>query len=622
MCGIAGYKVQFKVDELVLKQMLAALYHRGPDNEGVYKSGEYTAGMRRLSINDLEKGDQPLYNQDRSAVLFYNGEIYNSPDLRNNLESKGYRFRTHSDGEVICHLYDEYGEGLFEKLDGMFAVALWIERERKLILSRDIPGEKPLYYTQVGDRGIVFASEIKSLIMFPGLDLSLNYQGLWDFPTFLWIPQPETVYKSVKALPRSHILTADENGIRLRPYANKFNHEEIDLLDDSVIRETRRVVKEAVESRLLSDVPIGCFLSSGLDSSIVTTLASQKLASLTTFTIGFDDLSDPYHGTSNEAEYAADYAKTLGTKHYTIQVKADDFRNDLMKFCVYADQPFSVTSGLGILAVAKKSHEMGIKVLLSGDGADECFGGYSWYSYLPGNVRKDRVAIKDEEIISFQNFGLDIETRLAVLSGYTPQKRMWAWHYYASESEKTRLYNIDTFDGVESSLRFFNEFNDSPQWSAEDYIKHDRGFYFPNEMLQKLDRMTMAYSVEGRAPFAGPSVLAHADKLRYSHMVSGGSIKWVLRKAFSDILPEDIYLRQKHGFNVPVDHWLKNEWADLLEETFSQNSCLMKEGIINKKSRDVALSMINDKNRLNGHTIFSLIMLNLWFENGKHGYYS
>lgn len=622
MCGIAGYKADYKVDDSVLKQMLNVLYHRGPDSEGIYKSGEYTAGMRRLSINDLETGDQPLYNQDRSVVLLYNGEIYNSSVLRKNLESMGYKFRTHSDGEVICHLYDEYGEDLFEKLDGMFALALWIEEEKKLILARDIPGEKPLYYVLLGEKDLVFASEIKSLTIFPGLDLSLNYQGLWDFSTFIWIPQPDTVYKHIRALPRSHILIADRNGVKLCPYANKFNRAKIDLLDDSVIRETRRVVKEAVESRLLSDVPVGCFLSSGLDSSIVSTLASKKLSSITTFTIGFEDIADPYHGATNEAEHAEAYAKTLGSKHYTIRVKADDFRDNLIKFCVHADQPFSVSSGLGILLVARKAHEVGIKVLLSGDGADECFGGYSWYLYLPCHGRGNANSIKSNDVISFQNFGLDLKERLKALSSYTSQERGWAWHYYASESEKSNLYNMETFKGIKSSLRFFTEFNGSPQWSAEDFVKHDREFYFPNEMLQKLDRMTMAYSVEGRAPFAAPSVLAHADKLKFSHMVKNGSIKWVLRRAFSDILPEKVRKRPKHGFNVPVDHWLKNEWSDLLEDAFSKDSHLMKEGIIHEKSRDVALAMINDKNRLNGHTIFSFIMLNLWFETGRYGNYS
>lgn len=274
--------------------MVEALHHRGPDSEGFYHSSHYHAGVRRLRINDLVTGDQPLFNEDKSIILFYNGEIYNAPQLRKDLESKGYQFRSRSDGEVICHLYCEHGEDLFQRLDGMFAIALWIEKEQKLLLARDIPGEKPLYYALLTDTELVFASEIKSLVKFPDLDLSLNKQALWDFPTFLWIPEPHTVYESIWALPRGHLLVADEKGIRIRPYPNRFNQQNIPLDDNDVIIETRRVVTEAVQSRLLSDVPVGSFLSGGLDSSIIATLASQALHELTTFCIAFEDVADPH----------------------------------------------------------------------------------------------------------------------------------------------------------------------------------------------------------------------------------------------------------------------------------------------------------------------------------------
>ena len=208
------------------------------------------------------------------------------------------------------------------------------------------------------------------------------------------------------------------------------------------------------------------------------------------------------------------------------------------------------------------------------------------------------------------------------MNNYPPQKRAWAWHYYASEYEKSKLYNIKPFYNIKSSLRFFYDFKNENDWTPEDFIRQDRLFYFPNEMLQKVDRMTMACSVEGRSPFAAPSILAHAEKLKYYHLVKKKSLKWVLRKAFSDILPTEVYTRSKHGFNVPIDHWLKNDWFDLFEETFSPSSYLMKFGIINKKSRDVAFSMLHDKTKVNGHTIFSFIILNLWLENYANRNYS
>ncbi len=621
MCGIAGYKSSRPIDERVLSTMVEAVRHRGPDASGFHRSGDYAGGMRRLSINDLEGGNQPLFNEDRSVVLLYNGEIYNSPELRRGLEARQHRFRTHSDGEVICHMYAEHGERLFERLDGMFAAALWIERERKLILARDIPGEKPLYYAMLSDTDVAFASEIKSLSTLPGLDLSLDQQALWDFPTFLWIPEPRTVYRAIKALPKAHLLIADPSGVRIEAYANRFNSGSIETDDAAVIGETRRVVTDAVHSRLLADVPIGCFLSGGLDSSIVATVASRALPALRTFTIGFEDVDDPYHGRANEAEEAEQLARHLGTDHHTIPVGAEDFRRNLVDFCRYGDQPFAVSSGLGILSVAKRARENGVKVLLSGDGADECFGGYSWYRHLgawaetaPG---PGAAADSDRSLQDVGNSGDAIK----VMGQYAPQKRAWALHYYASEREKLRLFNPDYFDGfrVRSSIGHFGDFKAGPSWNPEDYIAQDRDFYLPNEMLSKVDRMTMAHSVEGRMPFVAPAVLAHAHKLRYRHMVRDGTLKWALRRAFADLLPADVLARPKHGFNVPIDHWLRSGWSDLVADAFRPDSALGRWGLIGASSAEAAGLMLADRSRLNGHTLFSFVMLNMWLAQGETG---
>lgn len=618
MCGIAGYKLDKPLKDHVIQSMVDALYHRGPDSSGFYYNGGYFAGMRRLSINDLVSGDQPLFNQDRSVVLFYNGEIYNSPELRRELIKNGFIFRTRSDGEVICHLYDVYGLDVFEKLDGMFAIAIWDKIKKRLILARDIPGEKPLYYSKLSEHEIVFASEINSLVKFPGLDLSLNQQALWDLPTFTWVPQPETIYKRIFSLPPSHFLVASNNGIFIKKYQNKFNSDISQDDNEDIIAQTKAVVTKAVESRLLSDVPIGSFLSSGLDSSIVSTLAIKKLPSLTTFTIGFEDLDDPHHGKVDESECAKKYAKTIGARHITIKVKADTFRNDMIKFCSHGGQPFAVPSGMGILAVSKAAKQEGIKVLLSGDCADECFGGYSWYPYLGmGNTKMSTTS--DDANVTFNSVGLDLEKRLDILKSYPSWKRAWAWHYYASENEKEFLFNPDFFVDVKNSLRHFKMFKQNDVWQPEDYIRQDRECYLVNEMLQKLDRMTMAHSVEGRVPFASPEVLSHVNKLKYNQMVRGDDIKWVLRRSFSEILPKEIYTRPKHGFNVPIDHWLKGDWNDMFEETFSRDSQLTKMGLINRQSRDNAAKLLDDPIRVNGPTIFSLMILNIWLQEVYHG---
>tara|TARA_B100000768_G_scaffold177368_1_gene191468 strand:- start:19031 stop:20878 length:1848 start_codon:yes stop_codon:yes gene_type:complete len=614
MCGIVGYISKRK--ETSIETLLEPIFHRGPDSFGVYQSGDYHAGMNRLKINDLHSGDQPLYNEDKSIVLFYNGEIYNYKKLKNDLIKLGQTFRTKSDGEVICYLYELHGERVFELLDGMFAIALWDDKKKILLLARDIPGEKPLYYSELSKNEIVFASEIKSLQKFNSLDLNLNNQAIWDFPTFLWIPEPDTIFKNIHAVKPGNYICVSENGISYNKYKNQFYSKEISLDPVELIQETRRVVEEAVKSRLLSDVPVGAFLSGGLDSSIISSIASKEIENLSTFTIGFEDLSDPYHGSSDESVEAQLLANKLGTNHHLIKVGANEFRDSLMDFCKYGDQPFSVSSGLGILSVAKAAKEYGIKVLLSGDGADECFGGYSWYNYLQN---KNKLIEKHDNNISFQNFGIPVKDRIELISSYSPKKKAWAWHYYASELEKSNLFSKDLMQDSKSSLRWFKNPHKRELWAPLDYISQDRAFYFPNEMLKKVDRMTMAHSIEGRAPFASPSVLAFSEKLGINSMINEGQLKWILRQAFSDILPKHVINRPKHGFNVPIDHWLKSEWKDLFHHTFSEESKLFKMNYINKDSMKYATNMLNNKLRLNGHTIFSIIMLNMWLENFYYG---
>lgn len=618
MCGIAGYLTHTRPYSDSLEKMLGSIVHRGPDARSEYRDGPYIAGMCRLAINDIQHGGQPLFNRDRTVALLYNGEIYNSPQLRKELEHKGYQFLTHSDGEVICHLYDECGEALFERLDGMFAIALWDSNRKRLMLARDLAGEKPLYYAKPEQGGIVFASEIKAIRHFPDLNLSLNRQAIWDFPTFLWIPEPDTIFNEIKAIPRGHILSVDQSGISLANYQNKFNLTPLPQADNLIIQETRRVVSEAVESRLLSDVPVGSFLSGGLDSSIISTLAMKELGSLDTFSVGFEAVPDPYHGSSDESELAAIYAQKLGSRHHTIHVTASSFRNDLDHFTYYADQPFGVSSGLGVLAVARAAREAGIKVLLSGDCADECFGGYSWYSYLHENAARGKKSSRTSEPydkpVSFQNVGMELAERLEVLATYDAPTRAWAWHYYAHENEKAALFSKEFQEGLVSSSRHFQDFDPSPNWSPEAFIAQDRDFYMPQEMLRKVDRMTMAYSVEGRVPFATPAVLSHAAKLSYANMVKGNVLKWSLRQAFSDILPVEITERPKHGFNVPIDHWLKGEWSDLVDEAFAEDSALRRHGLVDAGAENVAKRMLIDPTRLNGHTIFCYIILNRWLE--------
>ena len=620
MCGIAGYISPREGDPKIIRQMVRTMIKRGPDSESFYQSGPFSGGMRRLSVNGLENGEQPLFNEDRSIVLFYNGEIYNSPKLRDELEKKGHRFSSDSDGEVICHLWEEYQEDCFGYLDGMFAASIWLCEEQKLILCRDLPGEKPLYYGQTSS-GIAFASELRAFREFPELTLSLSNQAIWDFMTFLWIPEPQTIYQDIQALPRGHYLTFGyKNGIAIEPYS--FNGRfDLELRNEGeAVEFVRNQVEEAVRSRLLSEAPLGCFLSGGLDSSIIATLMAKELdRPFDTFCIGFPDDDPNYSAKFDESPIAQETAGRIGSRHHSLQIRANDFRQSLDSFCKAGDQPFAVSSGMGILAIAKVANEMGIKVLLSGDGADECFGGYPWYPLMDA-FSSSKISSMDPNEIDFsgQNYGLPGDQKLSYFKGCSPTRLGWALHYFASEKDKSAIFSESRFCETKSSLRHFEKLETLSQpLETLDLLRFDRDFYLPQEMLRKADRMTMAHSVECRTPFTSPKMLLLSEQLEYDLMVKGKTLKWILREAVTDLLPKDLRERSKHGFNVPIDHWLKGDWHDLLETALAPESELISQEFVKPNARETAMKMLNHNGKLHGHTLFCLIMLNLWLNNHK-----
>jgi len=491
----------------------------------------------------------------------------------------------------------------------MFAVALWDEEKQVLLLARDFPGEKPLYYSRLRDGGVAFASEIPSLLEYPQVSRELDRQALWDYPTFLWVPEPATIYRDVRALRPGEGLEVSAHGVTEFSFKEHIPRATDPVAtDEDAIAVTRETVRAAVRSRLLADVPLGAFLSSGLDSSIVCSLAREQLAELSTFCIGFEDVDDPYHGRSDESTAAAAYAAKLGTRHTTVRVTGRDFRELLPRFIEAAGQPYAVSSGLGILAIARQAHAQGIKVLLSGDGADEAFGGYSWYPSIPDGFR-DGSQQHPGDVLRFLDRDGTLSQRAQRVAGYPSRLRAWAYHYYASETEKASLFHADV--RAQDSLHCFE---DAEFKEPLDYIRHDRAFYFHNEMLSKVDRMTMAFSVEGRAPFAAPAIQHHASRLSWDKLIRDGQLKWVLRRAFAAELPADVVARPKHGFNVPIDHWFLHEWRDLLMDTFAADSPLRRLGLLRADAADQAQRLLHDPRRVAGHVLFTFVMLRLWME--------
>lgn len=619
MCGISGIYSKYEHHHGDLAEMLDSIKHRGPDGASRVRDGPLSAGAVRLAINDVSGGGQPFYNKKKTICVFYNGEIYNFRDLRRSLDLRGYTFSSGCDGDILPAMYEVYGQRMFELLDGMFAIALWLSDERRLILARDPQGEKPLYYSRLDNGfGLAFGSEIRTFRRLTKLRLTTNRESIWDFPSFLWIPEPLTIYNEVRSVSPGEVITFDGMSIsRSRMEQKRAGLRNQFANDEEAILETKQVVDYAIRSRLMSDVRVGAFLSGGLDSAIVVSRAKKELGQIETFNVAFETGPDACNGVYDESLEALETANSLGTSHSTIRLTAKGARGLLDDFVRFGDQPFAVSSGLGILAVSQQASYRGIKVLLSGDCADETFGGYPWYLQLAQQSRETTADAGITPEISFNTTGLALDERLRVLSNYTSHQRAWAWHYYASESDKRDLFSEEFGHGQPTAFRHFRDWNESTTWTPEMYIDNDRDFYMVNEMLTKLDRMTMASSVEGRAPFASRAVRDHASRLSLDHLIGGFNLKRVLREAYRKEIPETCRIRPKHGFNVPIDQWLKGEWKDLVDETFAQGSALWAHGFIDKKSRINVSKLLSDTARLNGHSVFCFIVLNRWLELSK-----
>lgn len=575
ICGIYGRRDY----TLELKKMIAAMDFRGPDGCFTYTHRGFYGGSNRLSINDLECGKQPFKNADGSIIIFFNGEIYNYKALKKELQKDSIGFFSHCDGEILPFVYQKYGIEGFKLLDGMFGIALYDKNLHKIFLVRDIAGEKPLYYLYNQE---IFAYSTLITPLCEILKPTLNPQAIWDFLTFGFIPEPQSIYQEIVSLPKGSILEFDCHDLTLK--IKDFKEDCLKIYQvsyENPILATKEIVSKSVRDRLLGDVKIGAFLSGGLDSSIVSALACKDIADFHTFSIAFCEGYDPHSAFVNESAFSQLVAGHIGSKHYELAISAKDFGKELESFVKSSDQPFGAISGIGIKLLARVARAFGVKVLLSGDGADENFGGYAWYPKLAFNNPQSITSQKPK-----------------------------GWHYYAFEEEKRALFSKDFFANIQSSLQYFPNPNASPLA----FITFDREFYLPYEMMVKLDRMCMSESIEGRACFLSPAILAFTQGLGYETLLLRGE-KWLLKEAFKEILPKEILNRDKHGFNAPIDYWMKKDWLWLLEEALSAKSALSRYGILEQGAREFMLNLLFSSQARVGNIAFYLVVLNLWLEN-------
>lgn len=621
ICGIINYNESGEVDRKVLNAMCSAMAHRGPDDEGIYlNEAKPSAGLghRRLSIIDLSgAGHQPMSNEDGSAWVVFNGEIYNYKDLRFELEKKGHRFKSNSDTETIIHLYEDYGEECVEYLRGMFAFAIWDGKKEILLLARDRPGKKPLLYYQGGGK-FCFASEFDSLLKSGFVEKKINYDAIHHYLTFGYIPAPLTIYDKVYKLLPAHTLILKENKITLRRYWELDYSKKIIISEGDAAEETLRLLKESVGCRLYSDVALGAFLSGGIDSSSIVSLMSQlSVNRVKTFSIGFEEKN------YSELRYARAIAKTFNIEHHEFIVKPKVL--EILPLLVERyGEPYADSSCIPTYYVSRETKKF-VTVALSGDGGDESFAGYERYqAMLLANAyrRAPKFARKAAEYFSaILPDSVDSKNKLHRIKRFFSHAKLPTTQRYArwismlgkvmdrdfySEGYLKKISQVDPLKIIEPYLK-----NSMDLSLMDGLLMTDVHTYLPNDLLVKVDIASMANSLEVRSPFLDHKLMEFAAKLPPEYKMRRTVKKYILKKAVKDLIPQKNIDRRKMGFAVPVGKWLRGELKDFLRETLLSKTSLrrgyFKPPVI-KTMVEQHISMRKDYS----FQLWALLMLELW----------
>ncbi len=629
MCGICGiFNIDGSdLDEGVLRSMNDIQAHRGPDGEGTWNGGNVGLAHRRLSIIDLSAGAQPMCNEDSTVFITYNGEIYNHRELRKMLEGKGHIFKTSCDTEVILHLYEEHGKNCVDLLLGMFAFAIFDTRNKSLLLARDRMGQKPLVYfilksPEGQPAALVFSSEIQSLKAHPKMPREINPQSLHDYLTLQYVPSPDTIYKNVRKLPPGHVLDIgqEEPNLRISQYWRCNFSQKLDMSFEDASAKLRMLLEDAARKRLMADVPLGAFLSGGIDSTVVVAMMKKfSLMPIKTFTIGFDEQK------YDERSFALVAAGALDTEHRQKVVNPADF-NILEKLVSHYGEPFSDASMLPTFLLSQFTAEH-VKVALSGDGADEIFAGYYRYlvmkyariaDFIPHPLRKAMFGIlasplppKTEE----RTFLGRARRILEVLSSST-QRRYLDTISRFDEKAKISVYSRDFANlALQDTQRIFDEIASSlsAENPVEKVMETDLLTYLPGDILTKVDIASMANSLEVRSPFMDHRVVEFAASMPLSFKQNGTNRKHILIESFRQDIPEKLRERGKMGFGVPIARWLRNEWKDIAREKLL-DGIAVKNGLLN---REAVGSMLDSHCQLksdSSYSLWSLLVLETWLE--------
>ena len=627
MCGIVGklnLDGNLPVRHELLRQMMDEIAHRGPDGEGDYLSGPVGLGHRRLSIIGLESGAQPMSNEDGTVWVVYNGEIYNFPELRTELEASGHTFKSGSDTEVIVHLYEEFGTKMVERLRGMFAFALWDERKQLLLLARDRVGIKPLYYVNTGT-ALVFGSEIKSLLVDPSVERRVNPRAIDRFLTYYYLPGEETLFEGIYKLDPGHYLTVHKGRVTKRRYWDlRFETSPRWTRFDEAVEALQTLLRDTVKDHMISDVPVGVLLSGGVDSTgILRYAVEQTKKRISTFTVGFagEDFAD-------ERPYARLAAQHYGTLHHEITINAKDFYDFLPKYVWHMEEPVCEPPAVALYFVSRLARESSVKVLLSGEGGDEAFGGYQTYRnlLLLEGLKSAFGSAKGLLRLGLKTLGQVGWKRVKRYGGFVdlPLSQYYLSRTSAPDTPFNRLKNVlykkDFLESLdepsdEPTRRLFKQLDGLPLLHQLLYV--DTKTWLPDDLLVKADKMTMATSVELRVPLLDFQVLEFAASLPPHFKVRGLSTKRILKAALRDSVPPAILKRKKAGFPVPYDRWLRKELREFVFETILDKSSAVRAYFSDKG----LLQLLEAHQRGEGSSqeVFSLLVLELWHQQFVKG---
>jgi asparagine synthase (glutamine-hydrolysing) len=627
MCGIYGFVNQRdSVDPEILARMGLALAHRGPDDGDerimIFDSGSVALGHKRLSIIDLSTaGRQPMVNEDESVWLTLNGEIYNYRELREELKSKGHRFRSQSDSEVVVHLYEESGVKCLDKLEGMFALAVWDSKQKALLLARDPIGKKPLHYCITGT-GLIFASEIKALLQHPAVSRDLNLRGLSKYLSYEYVPAPDTIFRSINKLEPGHYLIYSDHQSRITRYWDVplQNHYPIDRSEHDCVEELRAILNLSVRRRLVADVPVGLFVSGGLDSGIVAAFAANAKSELDCFSIGFDEPS------FDESVYAKTVAASLGIRHHLKIFTGRDMLEMLEQLPRLLDEPLADPSVFPLYLLCKFAAR-DLKVVLSGDGGDELFAGYQtfqadklmrYYGALPGFVKNWIRTTSRHLPVSHDYLSLDYKIKQFLKAeGTSPEIRFFLWRGAFSPSDQCALLGPDVraelgeYDSYEDIARHIDE--SELESGLERLLYLCMKLYLQDNNLVTVDRASMANGLEVRCPLLDHDLVEFVCRLPTRYKLNGFRVKYLLKKAATGLLPRSVVHRRKKGFGIPLAKWLATDLKDFMLDHLSENK-IKRQGIFDYTYIKRLLDEQFAKSKDHRESLWTLLTFQIWYE--------